>query len=343
LLITAYWPKDVEQKEFPEHHVACYATVNGRMQWDTIVPPGPWQLTDHRGGYAASTPCTDGERVYVLFGSSELAALDFTGRVVWRKEIVPYAWDVAIGTSPILVDDVVLILADGTKPEHSRLIAFDRATGDVRWEKKRPEANFNHTTPLQIVVDGKPQLLIASSGALQGVDPKDGTVLWFAKNKGDVPTPAFAEGLVYSEGGRGGPGIAVDPTGAGDVTATHVKWKTGPIPEGFSSPTIAAGRVYRAHNPGVLSCFDLTTGEKVFVERLPSGFNTSSSPILTPDGRLYFATGGKSVVVKVGPTYEATAENDLGDGGAASPAVAHGRLYIKGGKNLYCIGKSRTP
>jgi outer membrane protein assembly factor BamB len=280
--------------------------------------------------------------VYALFGSSELVALDFDGRLLWRKEIAPYAWDVAIGTSPVLTRDAVLVLADGTKPALSRLIAFDPATGNIKWERPRPEASFNHTTPVLIEVNGKQQLVIASSGALQGVDPSDGSVIWWAKNKGDVPTPAYGGGLVYAESGRGGPGIAVDPTGTGDVTATKVKWKTSPIPEGYSSPTIAGGYVYRTHTPGVLKCFDLTTGTRVFSERLPAGLNASASPILTADGRLYFAGGGKSIVLPVGPKFEPLATNDLGDSSEASPAVAHGRLYLKGGRYLYCIGKSGT-
>jgi outer membrane protein assembly factor BamB len=343
-VVAAYWPKGVAQTEFPEHHVACYSAADGNSLWDVIVPPGPWLLKDLRGGYAAPTPCTDGERVYALFGSSELAALDFDGRLLWRKEIAPFAWDVAVGTSPVLTRDAVLVLADGTKPALSRLIAFDPATGSIKWERKRPEANFNHTTPVLIEVDGKPQLVIASSEAIQGVDPADGAVVWWARNKGDVPTPAYGGGLVYSEGGRGGPGIAVDPNGAGDVTATKVKWTTGPIPEGYSSPTIAGAYVYRDHNPGILKCFALADGKKVFNERLPSDINTSSSPVVTADGRLYFAGGGKSIVLPVGPKYEPLATNDLGDDGPASPAVAHGRLYLKGSLYLYCIGKSgRSP
>ena len=338
-VIAAYWPEGVAQAEFPEHHVACYSATDGKLLWDEKVPPGPWLLKDLRGGYSAPTPCTDGERVYALFGSSELVALDFDGRLVWRREIEPYAWDVAIGTSPILTRDAVLVLADGTKSNISRLIALDPVTGDVKWERKRPEGNFNHTTPALVEVGSKPQLLIASSGALQGVNPADGEVIWWAKNRGDVPTPAIGGGLVYSEDGRGGAGIAVDPTGEGDVTDTHVKWTTRPIPEGYSSPIIAGDYVYRVHNPGILRCFALETGEEVFVERLPNGANASASPVLTADGRLYFVSGGKSVVLPVGPKFEPLATNDLGDGGPASPAVANGCLYVKGNRYLYCIGK----
>jgi outer membrane protein assembly factor BamB len=340
-VIMAYWPKGVTQAEFPEHHVACYSAADGKLLWDVKVPPGPWLLKDLRGGYAAPTPCTDGVRVYVLFGSSELAALDLEGRLLWRKEIAPFAWDVAVGTSPVLTRDAVLVLADGTNSAISRLIAFDPATGNIKWERKRADANFNHTTPILIEVNGKPQLVIASSKELQGVDPANGQVIWWAKNKGDVPTPAYGGGLVYTEDGRGGPGIAVDPTGVGDLTATKVKWKTGPIPEGYASPTIAGGYVYRTHNPGILRCFALATGTRVFDERLPGGVNTSASPVATADGRLYFAGGGTSVVLSVGAKFEPLAINDLGDGGESSPAVAHGRLYLKGSRYLYCIGKPR--
>ncbi len=150
-LIMVYWPEGVAQSEFPEHHVACYRAADGQPVWDIKVPPGPWLLKDLRGGYSAPTPCTDGERIYALFGSSELVALDMKGGLVWRKEITPYAWDVAIGTSPILYQDTVLVLADGTMPKHSRLIAFDRKSGDnIVWEQPRPTASFNHSTPVLV-------------------------------------------------------------------------------------------------------------------------------------------------------------------------------------------------
>lgn len=338
-LIMVFWPKGTAQSEFPEHHVACYNATNGKQFWDVKVPTGPWLLKDLRGGYSAPTPCTDGERVYALFGSSELVSLDFDGKLIWRKEIKPYAWDVAIGTSPIIVGDNVLVLADGTKPELSRLIAFDRKSGDIKWERKRPNANFNHSTPVLVEIKGKSQLLVSSSGAVQGLDPADGKPIWWANNPGDVPTPVFGKGLVYCEGGRGGPGIAVDPTGEGDVTKTLVKWRTEAIPEGYSSPTISGDHVYRQHNPGILKCWNLGDGKRVYSERMPNGVEPAISPFVTPDGRLWFVGGGKSVVVAPGPKFELLATNDLGDPSKASAAVAGGRIFIKGGKNLYAIGK----
>lgn len=61
---------------------------------------------------------------------------------------------------------------------------------------------------------------------------------------------------------------------------------------------------------------------------------------MTPEGQIYFASGGKSVVVAAGPEFEVLATNDLGDSSQASSAVANGRIYIKGGRKLYCIGKT---
>src|SRR6266545_3748591 len=100
---VSYWPAGVKaEQQHPEHHVLCFATADGKRLWDATVPPGPWQFKDLRGGYTAPTPATDGERVYVLFGSAVLAALDLQGKLLWRKEITPHCFDVAIGTSPVV-------------------------------------------------------------------------------------------------------------------------------------------------------------------------------------------------------------------------------------------------
>src|SRR5437016_43121 len=83
-----------DPKQIPAHHVACYRVTDGKRLWDTVVPPGPWLFSDLRGGYTAPTPACDGERLFVVFGSAVIAALDLDGKILWRKDIVPYKFDV---------------------------------------------------------------------------------------------------------------------------------------------------------------------------------------------------------------------------------------------------------
>jgi outer membrane protein assembly factor BamB len=337
VFVTAsYWQGKPDPAEYPAHHVACYRAENGKLLWDIQVPPGPWRLTDLRGGYTAPTPAADAERVYVVFGSSVIAALDYDGKIVWRNDIKPYKFDVALGASPVLFEDTVILQCDQLDGQ-SRLFGFDRKTGVVKWEQARPNVGFSHSTPVLADVGGKKQLLVAASNALQGVDPTNGKVLWWCGAAGDTVSPVLGGGLVYLDSGRGGSGgVAVDPTGTGDVSKTHRKWTIAQVPEGFSSPVIVGDYLYRLHRPEVLKCIRLATGEVVYSERL-EGLSTASSPVATADGLIYLASAGRSFVVKAGPTFTLLATNELGDDSQASAAFADGRIFLKGRKMLYCI------
>ena len=335
-LTASYWPGGkADPKTQPEHHVACYRVADGKLLWDVNVEPGPWLFSDLRGGYTAPTPAADAERVYVVFGSSVIAALDHSGKALWRKDVKPFKFDVALAASPVLFGDTAILQCDEVDRQ-SRLIAFDKKTGDVKWEEKRPKAGFGHSTPVLATIGGKQQLLLSASNALQGLDPSNGKVLWTCEAKGDTVSPVFGNGLVYIDTGRGGPAFAVDPTGTGDVTKTHVKWKLNQMPEGYGSPVVAGEYLYRLHSPETLKCIKMATGEVVFSERMP-GIATACSPIVAGD-RLYLASAGKSYVLKVGATPEILAVNDLSDPGSASPAVAGGKLFLKGRKYLICVG-----
>jgi outer membrane protein assembly factor BamB len=338
VFVTAsYWPAGVERtKAYPEHHVVCYRAGDGRVLWDRQVPHGPWLLRDLRGGYTAPTPAADAERVYVMFGSSVLAALDHAGKLVWRKEIVPYDFDVAAGSSPLLYRDTVLLQCDQINRK-ARLLAFDRRTGEVKWERKRPDLGFTHSTPVLVKVNGRTQLLVAASNAVQGTDPDDGMLLWWCQTAGDTASPVYGDGLVYCDGGRGGMGVAVEPTGSGDVTRTLRRWKVDQVPQGFSSPVVVGEYLYRLCDPQSLKCWKMATGEAVFTRRFP-GVEVRASPFTTPEGRIYLASAGKTYVLQAGPKPEVLAVNDLGDASPASAAVAGGRIYLKGERFLYCIG-----
>jgi outer membrane protein assembly factor BamB len=197
-------------------------------------------------------------------------------------------------------------------------------------------------TPALLRIQDKTQL-IHYAGGMQALDPATGELLWFCK----APTtsyssPAFGGGLLYADAGRGGQtGTAVDPTGKGDVTKTHVKWQAKVTSAAGSSPIVVGEYLYRISDPGLIRCWKVQTGELVYEERTPR-ITPSSSPIACADGRIYFASPSRSYVIKAGPTFEVLATNDLEVGGGAqdysTPAVSEGRIFIKGRSYLWCIG-----
>lgn len=348
---TARWDETVKDrtKVIPEHHVLCYRASDGEQLWDTQIEPGSWLRNDFRsgpaGGYAAPTPATDGERVVVVFGSSVIAALDYDGKLVWRNEIKPHTFDVTIGSSPVLFEDTVLMLCAMSKKEDSKLIAYNSSDGTVKWETPLPKTGFAHSTPTLIEVDGKHQLVVVASGGgesdegVQSFNPADGKRIWWCRGGGDASSAAYGAGIVYCDNGRGGPGVAIDPTGTGDVSDTHIRWRIDQLPEAIGSPLIIENFVYRLHRPNVLKCWNAEDGQQLYAQRLDKLTSDWASPVVDANGRLHFATAGVSYVVQSGEEFKVLSTNDLGDPNHASPAVSGGRMFLVGTRNVYCIGK----
>ncbi len=347
---TVHWPASVSdrKKVIPEHHVLCYRAGDGRRLWDRTIRPGPWLRTDFRsgpgGGYAACTPTTDGKLVFCAFGSSVIAAVDFRGNVVWRKEILPHTFDVTVGSSPVLYGDTVILLCAMSVKKDSRIVAFRKDSGAVKWQRKLPATGFGHGTPILFEVRGKPQMVFAASAmnttpdAIQGFDPANGEIIWWARGSGDATSPAYGGGVVYCDSGRGGPGTAVDPTGRGDVTATHVKWTIRRVPSSISSPLIVGGHLYRLHGSH-LGCWGLQTGKRIYSEHLKGISSIWASPVADGSGRIYFANAGRSYVIQAGGEFKVLAVNDLHDGSHPSPAVANGRMFLVGAEYVHCVGR----
>jgi outer membrane protein assembly factor BamB len=341
-ITTALWPPELTDKErratIAEQHVLCFQVSDGKQLWDTIVPPGKVVVDNVYTGYAVPTPVTDGKHVFVLFGSGVVASLDFDGKIVWREEL-PHKRDVDSGicTSPILYEDTVIIpsLTD------SGLRALDKANGKEKWEQKTRDRN-NMPTPALLKIGDKLQL-IHYAGGIQSLDPATGELLWFCRGPSvSYSSPAYGHGLLYADAGRGGDkGTAVDATGKGDVSKTHIKWQVKTTSAAGSSPIVVGEYLYRIADPGLIRCWKVETGDLVYEERTPK-ITPSSSPIASADGRIYFASPGRSYVIKAGPKFEVLATNDLEPEGGqdyTTAAVSDGRIFIKGRSYLWCIGK----
>lgn len=325
-----------EAKEVPEHHLACYQAGDGKLLWNTPIEPG--KESAGYAIYAVPTPATDGKAVYCWFGSAVIAAVDFEGKLLWRHERAgPFILNPGICTSPILYGDTVILLCDQGRNQ-GYLQGLDKKTGEVKWEQKRPKASYVNTTPLLLDVEGKTQLIIAGSSQLQGLDPADGEPIWSCKSWGFGASPAVGGGLLYADKGGNEQAQAVDPTGKGDVSETHVRWRLDKLPGDYSSPVISGDFIYRVTAEGVVTCLDLKTGERLYTARL-EGVSKTASPIATADGRVYFISTGKSHVLKAGPTLETLGTGKLeGGGNGSSPAIANGKIYVRDFDWLYCLG-----
>ena len=342
--------KEQDAKIIPRHWVTCFQASDGKELWRTDVPPGHYPRG--YGIYAVPTPVTDGQRVYCWFSSGVLVALDFAGKIVWRSEVsgeLPKHFDGLIN-SPLLFEDTVIRIVNVDQSRGNGVVqALDKATGKVKWERKLAKSGSSNASPVILRINGKIQLLVPSNNLLEGLDPKDGSLIWsFKRRMGDL-SPVYAGGLLFTDS-PGGPGLAIDPTGQGDVSKTHQKWKIDKTPASYAyaSPGISGDYIYRVHKPGVLHCWKLSTGELVYAERL-EGLTNLASPVSTTDGRVYFVTSGISYVIKAGPKLEVLAKNNLGGytgNNGPSPAMANGRIYVRdaapaggGAAYLYCIGK----
>ena len=344
--MSVHMTQEQEQKKvIPDHFFACLQASDGKLLWKTQIDHSTYPA--YMGSYSVPTPVTDGKAVYSWFGSGVAGAVDFDGKVLWRHEITGEYLkksglvNPCISTSMVLYKDTVLVLFEQAEG-NGTLEAWDKKTGEVKWQQKRDKDKCGpcNTTPLLIDVQGKPQLVILASGILQALDPADGKPIWWCTSaQGFASSPLFSSGLIYAELGNDRSAMAVGTTGQGDVTATQVKWKL-PKATGMWSSAVSDGQyVYRADDTSTLTCRSLTTGEIMYAEKLKD-ISPLISPIATADARIYFASAGQSYVIKAGPKFELLGRGHVGGWDiGASPAIAAGRIYLRDGEAVYCIGK----
>jgi outer membrane protein assembly factor BamB len=323
-------------KEVPEHHLSCYQAADGKLLWQTVIPQG--KVPMGYAIYAVPTPVTDGKAVYCWFGSGMLAAVDFDGKVLWRQERAgPFNMNPGICSSPALFGDTMILACDQNR-DLGWLQGIDKKTGEVKWEKKRVGNGWCNTAPILLDVKGKPQLILLGANRLEGLDPASGEPVWSCKAGGFGESPAYGGGILYVDRGENSLAEAIDPTGTGDVTATHVKWKVEKSPGDYSSPVVAGEYIFKTQKEGLIACLKLATGETVFTAPL-DGVSKLASPVATADGRVYFVSTGKGYVLKAGPALEVLGKGDLGGGGnGSSPAFSGGKIFVRDHENLWCIG-----
>jgi outer membrane protein assembly factor BamB len=316
--------------------VYCFRTGDGQLLW-TRQPPQrkPEAGVRPKNGFASATPVTDGRRVVAFLGSCGLVCFDLDGTLLWQFDQMQFNTTHGTGSSPLLYKEKVIFVQDQNIAD-SVFLALDRQTGKLLWKQPRPHA-MTWSTPVVVKVGGHDELLFAGGGTVKGYEPDTGRELWTLSGPTVEVVPALVVGedLVYCASGRNGPTLGLRPGGHGDVTRTHLVWRTTRSGPHVPSPIYVAGRLFTVNDTGVATCLDARTGRLLWQERL--GDNFSASPV-EAGGLLYFpAESGVTYVLRAADRFEMVAQNDLGAPILASPAVVGDRLFLRTQEELVCV------
>lgn len=301
-----------------------------------------------KNSHASPTPVLADGRCYVHFGSHGTAALDEDGRVLWKQRLLYYHHH-GPGSSPVLSGRTLVLICDGLdhsfyddrvipEPIAPQFVAgLDADTGDIKWLTRR-EGRHSYATPLEITVDGKKQVVCPGGSFVAAYDPETGSELWRVRHNGYslVPRPVFGHGLVFVCTGYDEPTLlAIRPNGSGDVTDSHVAWKSDDAVPLNPSPVLADDALLTLSDNGVLTCYEATTGKVRWKKRV--GGNYSASPLLAGQKLYMLNESGTTLVANVGGSYKLLSRNLLDGRTLSSPSAAGHSLLLRTDSHLLRI------
>ena len=323
----------------------------GTVRWERELASAVPAIERHlKNSFASETPVTDGERVYVYFGTIGLAAaLDFDGQVVWRRELGVYNGRQRFGTaaSPALHDGRLYVVSDNITS--SFLVSLDAATGEEIWRADRDEVE-NWATPFVWENDLRTEIVTAGLRRVRSYG-LDGELLWELSGMtvNVVPTPFAREGLVYISSGHPGgmprPVYAIRPGASGDISLNEgengndfVVWYQPMLGTYNTSALVYQGHYYTLLDRGFLLNHDARTGREIYGRtRIRPGTGFTASP-WAYNGRVFLlGEDGDTFVVRAGPKFELLGTNALNEMALATPAIVRGSLLLRTQSALYRI------
>lgn len=327
----------------------AFARQDGAIRWRRTVAEGlPPEGHHLDGSWASASAATDGKRVIAHFGSSGTAAYSLSGEKLWSLDLGDMRTRNGFGegSSPLLVDDTVVILWD--HEGDSFIVALDAATGKERWKKVRSGEITSWSTPLAVAVGGRKQVVVPATGKTRGYDLATGEELWQVggMTSNVIPSPVADGSLaIVMSGFRGNLLQAIDLEKAkGELAGSPaLRYSYDRDTPYVPSPLLHEGQLYfLKHNTGILSSLEAQTGKLHYREqRLPEIANVYAAPVAAA-GRVYVVSReGNVVVFRHGPQLEVLWAAKLDDRFDSSPALAGGDLVLRGHRHLYLFREKK--
>jgi outer membrane protein assembly factor BamB len=345
----------------------CLDARSGKELWRKVL--GATDRNVPRNNMATPSPVTDGKHVYFMYGSGDLAGLDYEGNVLWSRNIEAEYGNISIkygySSSPLFYDGKLYILVQRRhtayrSPKSTTLDAFilavDPKTGGNIWKQPRKtdaldESLDSYSSPILYQDRGRVIILVIGSDYATANDPVTGKELWrygYAKQKSkrgrNITSPVTGEGFVFGVPARGSDGLfALKSEGEGILADDNVIWRfDGPSPD-VSTPLYYKGNLYvlDGRKGGVLTCLDASTGRQKWQGKL-GGSAPWRASVTAADDKLYcISEAAEAVVLAAGDEkFNILSRIDMEDEPVqASIAIADSRLFIRTANKLFCIGK----
>ena len=327
--------------ETQEKLLLCYDIKNGSLLWQETVLKTPLENKHNDNSYASGTPATDGTNIYVSFLDGEsvvVAAYDFTGKQIWRQRPGTFSSPHGYSCSPVLYKDKVII--NGDSKGVSFIAALSRTDGHTIWKIPHDKPAHSFSTPIFREIGGRMQMIFLGNKEISSYNPDDGSRYWFVTG----PSEDFCSSPVYNEQAglvlisSAWPQrhlLAIKPDGNGDVTNSHVVWRSTEGAYYVPSPVCVGPYIITTMTSGQVHCIEAATGKILWKENLgkqyPSAFLANGLVYMPNDN-------GVITVIKPGPKFESIAKNAIGERMCASPAISNGRIYLRSANHLFCIG-----
>jgi len=335
--------------EKQERVLLCLDRKTGEILWQQTVLHSPLETKHDENSYASSTPATDGEKVYVSFLDNKdmaVAAYDFSGKQLWLVRPGSFTSPHGFSSSPVLYEDKVIL--NGDNKGDSYIVALSRADGRTLWKIPQEDRTLSYSTPFVREMGSRIQMVHSGDKNVAGYNPDDGSLLWII----DGPSEEFVASSAYSE--REGlvfisssyPQrhlLAIKPDGSGDVTKTHITWRTTDGAPYVPSLIVEGDYLLTVNNFSDLAfCYEAATGKIIWKERLG---RHHASPV-SANGLVYFLNdNGVMNVIKPGAEFVRVAQNEIHEKTYASPAISQSQIFLRGYEHLFCIGSesAKTP
>jgi outer membrane protein assembly factor BamB len=333
---------------------------DGSVRWQKKLAEGD-RVARHNN-MASPSPLTDGERVYAMFGTGDVAALDFDGNIVWQRNLARdygrFALMFMYGASPLLHDGRLYVAvmqrnpptfghAQDDKPTRdSYLLCLDPKTGRDLWRQVRQsdaldESMEAYTTPVPWTRDGRSAIIVSGADYITAHAPDTGAEIWRtadlnprkARNWRVVASPVAGPDHVYAPLARGSSLAAVGPTG-------QVAWTLRDAAPDVCTPLLYRNRLYVFDgDKQVVTCLDPRTGGRLWQGNLGVRETFRASPT-GGDGKIYcISENGTVVVLEAGDQFKILASFSVGEFPCRSSiAIAGNQLFVRTGEHLYCVG-----